>query len=244
MNWRERLYEAYVSSGQATRKQYTTPEQLFASRKPYIDKIIGRHIPDRRDTKIVDLGCGHGAFLYFLALAGYINVEGVDVSAEQVALAKKLGVSEARQSDIMSYLSVQSSDSIGVILLMDILEHLSRQELFDVLDSVHRVLCPGGRLIIHVPNGEGIFGMRVRYGDLTHELTFTSRSISQALSTIGFVNIRCFEDNPIPHSFSSIARWAVWKIGTVLPRVLLLAETGHAHALLTQNMLVVSDKCN
>jgi cyclopropane fatty-acyl-phospholipid synthase-like methyltransferase len=56
---------------------------------------------------------------------------------------------------------------------MDVIEHLTRQELFDLLDSVYRVLAPGGVCLVHVPNAEGLYGMRIRYGDFTHELAFS-----------------------------------------------------------------------
>jgi cyclopropane fatty-acyl-phospholipid synthase-like methyltransferase len=40
-----------------------------------------------RSARILDLGCGHGVFIYFHREAGYTNVVGVDKSPEQVAEA-------------------------------------------------------------------------------------------------------------------------------------------------------------
>jgi len=233
-SWKDRLYEAYVSSGQARGgTQLTAPRT-----NPYITAIIRKHLPTNRGTEIVDLGCGHGTFVHLLKQAGYTRVRGVDVSAEQVDLAHQWGITEVEQSDILTFLAEQPPDSTDVILCMDVLEHLERQETFDILDHIYRVLRPGGQLLAHVPNAEGLFGMRVRYGDFTHEVSFTPRSIASVLTTVGFQRIWCLEDKPIPHSVMSMIRRVIWEIGTLPFRVLLAAETGRRSFILSQNMLV------
>lgn len=78
-------------------------------------------------------------------------------------------------------------------------------------DDVLRVLKPGGRWIIHVPNGESPFGGRMRYWDLTHELAFTRTSVAQLLLASGFSDVRCFEDQPVVHGAKSALRWLLWQ---------------------------------
>jgi len=53
-----------------------------------------------RSARILDLGCGHGAFIYFLREAGYTDVVGVDKSPEQVAEAKRLGIDGVHEADL------------------------------------------------------------------------------------------------------------------------------------------------
>jgi len=125
--------------------------------------------------------------------------------------------------------------------MMDVLEHLEPQELFDTLEQIKRILNPGGSFIIHVPNAEGLFGMRIRYGDYTHTQAFTPKSIKQVLLINGFANIRCFEDKPIVHGIMSLIRSFIWAIGTAWPRLLLMAETGERGCVLSQNMTVVTN---
>ena len=112
---------------------------------------------------------------------------------------------------------------------MDVLEHFQRQQLFDTLDEVLRVLRPGGKCIAHVPNGTGLYGMRIRCGDLTHELAFTRRSAQQLFSTIGFRDTQCFEDRPVVHGPVSALRSFVWLLGTLPARLLMAAEQGALH---------------
>jgi hypothetical protein len=109
------------------------------------------------------------------------------------------------------------------------------------LDGAFGALRPGGRVVIHVPNAEGLHGMRVRYGDLTHEQAFTPASIRQALTLCGFTNVRCFEDRPVMHGLKSALRAAFWRLSTLQARLQLLAETGVGGHILSQNMLVVAD---
>ena len=89
-----------------------------------------------------------------------------------------------------------------------------------------RILKPGGRCIAHVPNAEGLFGMRIRYGDMTHENAFTPKSAHQLFTTIGFEKVECHEDRPVIHNVKSLVRRIIWDVFTLVPRLLLTAETG------------------
>jgi len=240
-NWKQRLYESYVSSGQAGAMR-ATPEETFRPRKAYIQHIIQHHFPSDRKAKILDVGCGHGAFLYFLNQAGFENAHGIDTSPEQIESARALGITTAECQPAYEYLCNLPDAAVDAVLLFDILEHLAPQDLFDMLDQVYRVLRPGGTCLIHVPNGEGIFGMRVRFGDLTHVQALTQNSARQMLATTGFANVQCFEDRPVPHGAKSLLRSLLWTIGTLPVRLLFAAETGSANVLLSANFLIHAGK--
>jgi SAM-dependent methyltransferase len=239
---KERLYDNYVSSGQASPDLDGAAAIVFQSRAAYINSIIKRHIPANKALRIVDLGCGHGAFLYFLRDAGYHNVVGVDGSLEQVAAAHKLGIMGVYHQSLGDYISKAEEGSADVVLLIDVLEHLTRPELLSVLDGAFRILAPGGTCVAHVPNGAGIFGMGVLSGDLTHEMAFTSRSAGQAFSIAGFRSVTCFEDRPIVHGTASFARSLIWTLGTLPVRLLYAAETGDFSVILSRNLLVTCKK--
>ena len=241
-SWRHRLYDAYVSSGQAAARPRVaaahSPIAVFAPFAPHMRRFVRAHLPADLAAHVVDLGCGDGMLVHFLLEAGYTHVTGIDGSAEQVARAHGLGLFEVKQGEIDRFLEHAGDESIDAVILMDVLEHLTRNELFTVLDGVLRVLRPGGACIAHVPNAEGLYGMRVRYGDLTHEQAFTARSMSQVFRTIGFTGVRATEDKPVVHGAISLARRALWELGTLPHRWLLAAETGTWGAILTQNLVV------
>jgi predicted TPR repeat methyltransferase len=205
-------------------------------------RYISTYLPENRAARIVDLACGSGAYLFNLRTLGYTNVSGVDVSPEQINLAHELGITEAKCRDLLQELEELDSESVDAILMIDILEHLEMEELFETLDQVFRVLNRGGVCLAHVPNGEGVHGMRVRYGDLTHERAFTPQSTQQLFRTVGFREVRCFEERPFVHGIKSFARRILWVVGTIPHRLLLIAETGGAAFTLSQNMIVSARK--
>ena len=237
---RKRLYDAYVSGGQSV-----APETLegLASRAPYLRRVVARTFPGDRGARVVDLGCGHGALVHFAQQAGYRNVRGVDVAAEQVAAARRLGIDGIEQGDLLATLRELPAESCDVVVAFDVLEHFSKDELLTLVDGVHRVLKPGGRWILHVPNGESPFVGSVLYGDLTHELAFTRDSLPQLLLASSYSEVQCFEDPPVAHGLASSMRWIVWRLVSLLLRFAVAAETGSGRgAIFTRNLLAIAIK--
>ena len=241
-NYRIRIYGAYVTG----RDKPLAPASLggLGLRAHHLRKLIRKHFPPETDAAILDLGCGHGALLHFARTEGYTNIRGVDGSPEQLEAAAALGIEGVEQVDVMEALARQPRDSLDCVASVDLIEHFKRDELLALVDEVYRVLRPGGRWIVHAPNAESPFGMRILYGDFTHELAFTRASVSQLLLSSGFSRVHCFEDQPIPHGVRSLARWMIWKCIRVFLRLYIAAETGNdgRNAILTQNLLAVALK--
>jgi SAM-dependent methyltransferase len=240
--WKSRVYQAYVSSGQVALCEGIVASEAFLPRKAFISAIIAKHFPRQSTSRILDLGCGHGAFLYFLAMAGYCNIEGVDTSHEQISAAQRFGIVQAKHGQFEEVLRAAEDSTVDVVLLIDVIEHLETEVLFQLMDDVKRVLRNGGKCVLHCPNAEGIYGMRVRYGDLTHERAFTPKSMQQLLRTVGFSDVKYYEDKPVVHGVASFVRRCCWELGSLPHRLLLLAETGTSGHILSQNMLAVAMK--
>lgn len=212
-------------------------------RAPYLRRLINIHFPERLDAKILEIGCGHGALIYYAKKMGYNRLEGIDASLEQVEEAWKLGLRDnVRQEDLMETLSKSADKTYDIIVALDVIEHMTKSELLDLVEELHRVLCSGGKLILHMPNAASPFFGRVRYGDYTHEQAFTQSSLSQLLVAHGFSEVQCFEDTPIVHGAKSVVRWIVWKVVRSVFRLALIAETGAKNEIFTQNFLAVAVK--
>ncbi|SDX83929.1 Methyltransferase domain-containing protein [Citreimonas salinaria] len=235
-NWRQHLYENYVSSGQGG----TGASARFRPQKAAYQAIIRRHVPQDRSTRILDLGCGAGGMLYFLKEAGYTRLHGVDYSAEMVELAHGAGLHDVQVGDLFQTLGQTQDGSFDVIFTMDVLEHMTRRSLFTLVAEMRRVLAPGGRVILHVPNAAGLFGSKIRYSDLTHELAFTATSLRQLFQSLGFSRTECFEDRPLPRGLIRMMRAIIWEIGTLPLRLLHGAETGSFDCILSQNLTAVA----
>lgn len=239
MRYRAELYQAYVSSGQVATRADGLPD--LAPRAPYLRRLIAAHLPQDRNARILDLGCGHGAFLHFCRDAGYRNLEGVEVSAEQAAIARRLGLECVTEGDLAPFLGAAADGRFDVVMAFDVLEHFPRDEVMALLRQIARVLGPGGRLILHVPNGESPFAGAVLYGDFTHELAFTRQSIAQIGRVAGFSDISCHEDMPVAHGAVSLLRSGLWRCLRFGFHLVTAIETGDASrtAILSRNLLAV-----
>jgi len=242
INYRDRLYDGYLSSRRCFDPKTALIE--LQSRSAYLNKLVSEHFPNDRNSVILDIGCGHGALIYFARRLGYQNIRGIDVSDEQVALGRKLGILDITSGDLVECLSKMPTESCDTIVAFDVIEHFHKEEVVFLSDEVHRVLRPNGRWIIHVPNAESPFGGRILYGDLTHELAFTRESLTQLLMSCGFTTLRCFEDDPVCHGPKSVIRWLMWKTIRTALRLWRLAETGDpgSSAIFSENVLAVAVK--
>jgi 2-polyprenyl-3-methyl-5-hydroxy-6-metoxy-1,4-benzoquinol methylase len=203
--------------------------------------MISTWIPNNRDTRVLDLGCGHGALMYFLREAGYRRVTGIDGSPEQISAAKALGLEDVYCTEALPFLNQAPESSYDVVVAFDVFEHLTKNELLQVGDAVHRVLKTGGLLILHSPNGEGIFAGRILHGDLTHEQAFARDSIRQFAGACGFEVVAVKEDVPAVHGLMSLMRYVLWHILSFPMRLLAASETGEGlkNRPMSQNLLAV-----
>ena len=241
-DYQTRIYDRYQSVGQSSTLVNTVANLM--PRAGMFQKIIRSHLSGDLRANILDLGCGHGAFIYFLKEAGYYNIVGVDVSPEQVAKAHILGIPEVIQGDINKFLQDVEPESHQYIISFDIIEHFGKIELIGFIDQVFRALRPGGKWIIHAPNGTSPFFGNVYFGDYTHEQAFTVASITQVLKASGFSSVNCYEDVPVPHGLKSVVRFFLWKLVRMALRFYFLIETGSGKKdlIFSQNFLTVAEK--
>jgi 2-polyprenyl-3-methyl-5-hydroxy-6-metoxy-1,4-benzoquinol methylase len=226
--WREIVYKNYSSNKRKTNLEKNNDCIFFQKR---ILKLLSHD----KKISILDLGAGHGSLLYCLKQSGYENIKGVDISEEEVSIAKSRGI-DVLHKDIFDYLE-KVDERFDVVFVVDVLEHLDKSSLFRLLKLIQNVLTNRGVVIAQVPNAEGVFGMRIRYGDITHEQSFTSKSIVQILTSIGFGDIVIEELSPIGKGFKGIVRKALWQMLVFPFRIILLLETGSKKHFLSQNIL-------
>jgi len=240
--YRQRLYQHYLAAG-AQGPGLEAIDRLDP-RAAHLQSLIRRHFPPDKDAAILDVGCGHGAMLYFARQAGYHNTLGIDCSAAQVAEAGRIGITGIIEGDVLQVLESLAAESQDVVIALDIIEHFTKDELLGCLDQIRRVLKTGGKLIIHAPNGASPFCGRIRYGDFTHELAVTRESMTQLCQVCGFSQISCYEDQPVPHGIKSGIRWLLWKVIRGLLRSYMAVETGvwDSGLIFSQNLFCIATK--
>ena len=155
----------------------------------------------------------------------------------RTAIAPKINGIQISEGDLISYARQAEPDFFDVIIAKDIFEHLSLEELFNLGQELKRILKKGGTIVGHVPNSDGIFGMKIRYGDLTHVQAFNEKSLKQLFRTLGFDHIRAIEDKPrSANLIKKIARHILWQLFTFQFRVLNYVESGEWRIILSSNL--------
>jgi SAM-dependent methyltransferase len=227
-DFRATLYGRYVSTFKA--------QSASAPRTAWWDQ---KYLPLLADldhaAPILELGCGDGALLEYLAQRGFSTATGIDVSPEQVAVAKARGL-DVVCADALAYLETQPS-SQAAIVAVDVLEHLTRDELLHLADGMFGALRPGGRLLIQTANGAGLFPGQVIYGDLTHQTVFTPGSLSQLLTQAGFRSLSFYETGPVPIRVRGRLNVAIWRGIKALANTARYVETGKRQAIWTENFI-------
>lgn len=237
---KDQFYQAYRSTHVVHRKGEVSVAQFEKNAQNYAKKYR-EFLPRDLGAPIVELGCGDGAFIWWLNQLGFTSVAGLDISREQIERANQLGVTNVRVGDMFQFLAEKGPD-FRMIVLRDVIEHLRPDQVLSVLRSCHDRLAPGGRLLIHVPNASSPFFGRIRYGDFTHELAFTANSLSQVFNLIGFRDHQFKSDESAVCGLRGLPRYLCWKVTEAVYKFFLTSEIGFGQKIVTQNLVACTDK--
>lgn len=237
-SYRDHLYDQYTT----VQTRITSDAELRAEAERHhaaYRATILPHLPASRSARILDLGCGYGGFLLLLQQEGYQHAEGIDRSAEQIERAHRLGVTSASTADILDYLATMPA--ADCITMIDVIEHLTRDEAITVLTACYHALRPGGCVIMRTPNVDGAFGSVLSYGDLTHELHLNKLSALELMASLPYGEAAVL---PVWPTGGSLAVRLIRAIGRPLCRIrqkLQAAVYGMTtrYVLETPNMLII-----
>ncbi|HIB84432.1 MAG TPA: class I SAM-dependent methyltransferase [Chromatiaceae bacterium] len=149
-----------------------------------------RHLPKvKAGERLLDMGCGNGAFLLRAHSAGW-DVVGADFDLKAVEAARSQGL-DVRLGGVESL--DPSVEQFDVITLAHVIEHVHQP--VEILQACYDLLKPGGFMWIETPNiaaeGHRLFGARWRgLEPPRHLVLFTLESMCNALITVGFADVK------------------------------------------------------
>jgi 2-polyprenyl-3-methyl-5-hydroxy-6-metoxy-1,4-benzoquinol methylase len=213
-------------------------------KRRYFRQNFLRHLTRDSAGRILDVGCGFGVYVDEMRKSGYRNVEGVDVSEDQIEYARThFGLECVTCADARHYLK-KKENTYDVIMAIDVLEHLTFDELIDLTRELHRSLKPGGRLVAQAPNGYALMN-HIVYSDLTHTRAFTPESFEQLFLLSGFTKPPSFfEAFPPQDDAIGMTKKLLWKLAfrPLLSLYSLVAAGNATRRIFSHNMIAVVEK--
>ena len=184
---------SYSGSGDAFLKSYAASMEANRSLIKKRDYFNGHDSKEKafryvksslsRDSPILDLGCGAGAFLAALTEAGFVNVMGMDVAKIPIELLSQDGYEVARGT-LKDYPNTWPAPK--AVLMIEVLEHLPNpvETMIEV-----RTRFPDATLIVTVPSPDRIMlKYGTSFGDRppNHLTRWTQHALSEALRSAGY----------------------------------------------------------
>jgi ubiquinone/menaquinone biosynthesis C-methylase UbiE len=166
--------------------------------EPYLAVLPGFLTQAGPGTTILDLGCGAGRDLACLSAQG-ASVVGADLSAGMLAQAKQHGVGQLLRVDMRRL--PFADDSFGGVWCSASLLHLPKQDAPGALAEMHRVLAPGGPLMLAIQQGDGEAWETWPYGTVERFFArYQPDEIARLLTEAGFTVVeRHAELTPTRH---------------------------------------------
>ena len=155
-------------------------------------RLLGRpcrerqYLPWHGQGRLLDFGCGGGEYLIRMQNQGW-KTTALDVS-ENVIQNLQAGFGIKGYVGTLPHPELKPA-SFDVVTMWASLEHVHQP--LETLRGVHRILAPGGRVYVQVPNSEGwecrLFGENSFSWDVPRHLTFfCPRTLNDILGRAGF----------------------------------------------------------
>jgi SAM-dependent methyltransferase len=171
-------------------------------------RLLRTRYGDLSGVRIVDLGVSRGLLLERFRRYRDAELDGIEIDPAEIEYSRRRGLEPARHfvnvfegSRMVARLPHEDT-SADVVLAGEILEHIVDTEGF--LREVHRVLRPGGALVLTTPNilwwkhrlallagrYPDALDYRIRYGDdFGHVRAFAPGPLRELLDETGFVRL-------------------------------------------------------
>jgi SAM-dependent methyltransferase len=152
----------------------------FLGRRSLFLRVLERQFPPpARPIRLLDFGCGTGAFLEHLERFG--SVSAVDSDPSAVEFCHSRGRSEVQLVPPGAPLPFADA-TFDLVTTLDVIEHIGDD--VGALRELRRVLRPGGRLLVAVPAFMFLWGKQDEVSH--HHRRYTARTMRHALTEAGF----------------------------------------------------------
>lgn len=187
------FHEGYYEYGDLARDSRTRRE--FAQGLALLDghrTTVGR--------RLLDVGFGNGMFLAMARERGW-EVSGIETSATNVESAKRKFSLDLWQGNFETL--DKPEESFDAVVLLDVVEHQPDPHRF--LNKAHRLLAPGGLLLLAVPNNDSFLKMTSEFLYRLSGRTWTGGLEKVYLMEhVAYYNLRTLKHLAAMHRFEAL----------------------------------------
>ncbi len=138
----------------------------------YFDQELNQ-FKDLKEKKIIEIGYGNGFFLDW-AKKKQLDITGYEINETFHQKAKfnhKVILGEGVN------ISSEVNDKFDLIVLFDVIEHISKDNLLNFFENLYKLLNTNGQILLRFPNGSSAAGLEYFNSDLTHFTFLNKRSL-------------------------------------------------------------------
>lgn len=171
---------------------YRDLEAVFRGSHDDIKQALATYLDDVteacRTAPLLDIGSGRGEWLELLGERG-VEAYGVDINETFIEDGRARGL-DVRQGDALVHLRELPEGSLGAVTAFHVVEHLSLDDLVELIDLSLRALRPGGVVIFETPNPTNVtVGAASFYLDPTHLKPLHPQFLEFLMGQRGFTRV-------------------------------------------------------
>ena len=186
-------YDATSATGDAD--HYRAFEDVFRGSEDFIRERQRRYLPIIGErAPVFDLGCGRGELLDLLRESGIDSV-GVDTDPGMVARCREKGHTQVLETDGIAHLRTVEDRSLGVIFSAQVIEHLTLEQIQELLALARAKLASDGLLIAETVNPHSPRALKTFWVDLTHQQPIFPEVALELVREAGFQSAYVFHPN-------------------------------------------------
>ncbi|AAZ58720.1 hypothetical protein PMN2A_1230 [Prochlorococcus marinus str. NATL2A] len=161
------------------------------------DFLIDLIIKDIEKPKLIDIGSGRGEWVQKWSNK-IENCFGIENDQEMISLCTEKGLNII-DGDALDILPTLSTNSVSILTMFHMIEHINYKQSFKILSECYRVLSEDGVFIIETPSIDNlIVSTNTFYLDQTHISHINPEAIKFSMKSIGFETVSDFYINGGP----------------------------------------------
>jgi len=148
-------------------------------------------------SPVLDIGCGRGEFMELLSEEG-VTASGIELDAQLAEAGRQRGL-DISQGNGLQNLASRADQSLGGLVLIQVVEHLTAPELLNLVSLAADKVRPGGRAVIETVNPQSLYVFaRAFYLDPTHDRPVHPAYLTFLFRQAGFTGIEIDWRSPPP----------------------------------------------